>query len=176
MALTSARRPRAHAQRRCGPIGPLSDVAAGGRSSVRRLVTARAIFAAWPAAWDGARAVAHRLRTPSYGIFARSASAEPTMRGVLGSGAGSHWGGISAGVPWRLESKTTLRRSVPETPSTMEWCTLLTTAQRPSPRPSATHISHSGFERSSFCAITRPTRLRISWSPPGAGSAVRRTW
>ena len=176
MALTSARRPRAHAQRRCGPIGPLSDVPAGGRSSVRRLVTARAISAAWPAARPGARAVAHRLRTPSYGIFARCASAEPTMRGVLGSGAGSHGGGISAGGDRRSSSKTTLSRSVPETPSTMQWCSLLTSAQRPPPRPSASHISHSGFERSSFCAITRPTRLRSSSSPPGAGSAVRRTW
>ena len=98
------------------------------------------------------------------------------MRGVLGSGAGSHGGGISAGGERRSESKTTLSRSVPETPSTMQWCTLLTSAQRPSPSPSATHISHSGFERSSFCAITRPTRLRSSSSPPGAGSAVRRTW
>ena len=84
--------------------------------------------------------------------------------------------GISAGGARRSESKTTLSRSVPETPSTMQWCILVTSAQRPSPSPSATHISHSGFERSSFCAITRPTRLRSSSSPPGAGSAVRRTW
>ena len=97
------------------------------------------------------------------------------MRGVLGSGAGFH-GTASARGAWRSSSKTTLSRSVPETPSTMQWCSLLTSAQRPSSRPSAIHISHSGFERSSFCAITRPTRLRSSSSPPGAGSAVRRTW
>ena len=97
------------------------------------------------------------------------------MRGVLGSGAGCH-GGISVGVGRRSSSKITLSRSVPDTPSTMQWCSLFTSAQRPPTRPSAIHISHSGFERSSFCAITRPTRLRNSSSPPGAGNAVRRTW
>jgi hypothetical protein len=107
--------------------------------------------------------------------LARWASAEPTIRGVLGCGAGAH-GGLSAGGDRRSSSKITLSRSVPDTPSTMQWWTFLTIAQLPSSRPSAIHISHSGFERSSFCAITRPTRLRSSSSPPGAGSAVRRRW
>ena len=67
------------------------------------------------------------------------------MRGVLGSGAGSHGGGLGGRRARRSESKTTLSRSVPETPSTMQWWTLETSAQRPSPRPSTIHISHSGL-------------------------------
>ena len=70
----------------------------------------------------------------------------------------------------------TASRSVPEIPSTNAWCVLASIAQRPSSRPSTTQISHSGLERSSCCAITRPTSLRSSLSPPGAGSAVWRRW
>ena len=63
----------------------------------------------------------------------------------------------------------TASRSVPETPSTSAWCVLASMAQRPSSRPSTTQISQSGLERSSCCAITRPTSLRSSLSPPGDG-------
>ena len=45
-----------------------------------------------------------------------------------------------------------------------------------SPTRSTSHISHSGLERSSCCENTRPASVRSSSSPPGAGSAVWRTW
>ena len=67
-------------------------------------------------------------------------------------------------------------RSVPDTPSTMAWWVLDSMAQWPSSSPSTIQISHSGLERSSCWAMTRPTSLRSSASPPGAGSAVWRTW
>ena len=70
----------------------------------------------------------------------------------------------------------TASRSVPETPSTNAWCVLANIAHRPSSRFSTTQISHSGLERSSCCAMTRPTSLRNSLSPPGDGSAVCRRW
>ena len=73
-------------------------------------------------------------------------------------------------------SMITASRSVPETPSTSAWCVLANTAQRRSSRPSTTQISQSGLERSSGCAMTRPTSLRSSLSPPGDGNAVCRRW
>ncbi len=75
-----------------------------------------------------------------------------------------------------LRSMMTASRSVPEMPSTNAWCVLASMAQRPSSRPSTTQISQSGLERSSCCAMTRPTSLRSSLSPPGEGSAVWRRW
>ena len=68
-----------------------------------------------------------------------------------------------------VRSMITASRSVPDTPSTSAWCVLASMAQRPSSRPSTTQISHSGLERSSCCAMTRPTSLRSSLSPPGDG-------
>ncbi len=66
--------------------------------------------------------------------------------------------------------------SVPETPSTMQWWLFDAMAQRPPSSPSIIQISHSGFDRSSCWDMTRPTSRRSSASPPGAGSAVCRTW
>ena len=68
-----------------------------------------------------------------------------------------------------LRSMMTASRSVPETPSTSAWCVLARIAHRPSSSPSTTQISHNGLERSSCCAMTRPTSLRRSLSPPGDG-------
>ena len=73
-------------------------------------------------------------------------------------------------------SSTTPYRSVPETPSTMQWCTLEISAQRPPCSRSTSQYSHSGRLRSSRAAITRPISADSSASRPGAGSAVRRRW
>ena len=85
-----------------------------------------------------------------------------------GSGCGVHCDG-SGRTASGLRSMITASRSVPEIPSTSAWCVLASIAQRPSSRPSTTQISQSGLERSSCCAITRPTSLRSSLSPPGSG-------
>ena len=66
--------------------------------------------------------------------------------------------------------------SVPDTPSTMQWWVLDAIAHRSPSRPSTIQISHSGFDRSSCWDMIRPTSRRSSLSPPGAGSAVWRTW
>ena len=83
-----------------------------------------------------------------------------------GMGRGIH-ADCSGLVASGLRSMTTASRSVPATPSTSAWCVLDSMAQRPSSSPSTTQISHSGFDRSSCCAMTRPTSLRSSLSPPG---------
>ncbi len=93
-----------------------------------------------------------------------------------GAGSGSHPCVRSGRWVSGLRSMITASRSVPETPSTMAWCVLANIAQRSSSSPSTTHISHRGLERSSCWAMTRPTSLRSSRSPPGAGSAVWRRW
>ena len=66
--------------------------------------------------------------------------------------------------------------AAPETPSTSAWWVLETTAKRSSPTRSTSHSSHSGLERSSAWANTRPARRRRASSPAGAGSALWRTW
>ena len=66
--------------------------------------------------------------------------------------------------------------STPDTPSTSAWCVLEISANRPPSRPCASHISHSGFERSSRWEKIRPARPRSCSSEPGAGRAVWRTW
>ena len=82
--------------------------------------------------------------------------------------------------PGRLGCARSTRAKTSSTPAPFgllaQWCTFEITAQRPASSPSATHISQSGFARSSCWDITLPTRSRNSSSPPAAGSAVRRTW
>ncbi len=67
-------------------------------------------------------------------------------------------------------------RSVAATPSTMQWWTLESSAQRPSARPSTDHSSHNGLLRSSAWEKTRAAMLRSCSSLPGDGIAVWRTW
>ena len=65
--------------------------------------------------------------------------------------------------------------STAATPSTSAWCIFGSSATRPSRRPSTTVSSHSGRERSSRRDISRADELGELGSPPGAGSAARRT-
>ena len=46
-------------------------------------------------------------------------------------------------------SKRTVARSTPAIPSISEWWVFVIRAKRSSSSPSISHISHSGFERSS---------------------------
>ena len=62
------------------------------------------------------------------------------------------------------------------TPSTIAWCVLVSSANRPPDRPSTRYISHSGRSRSSGRLMMRATRSRSCASVPGLGSADRRTW
>ena len=50
-------------------------------------------------------------------------------------------------------------RSMPATPSTMQWWTLVMSAHRSPASPSTIHVSHSGRWRSSSCDMSRPIRL-----------------
>ena len=66
--------------------------------------------------------------------------------------------------------------STEPTPSTIAWWVLVASIQRPSCSPSTSVISHSGRERSRRCDQKSPSQSSSSASPPGAGSAARRTW
>ena len=70
---------------------------------------------------------------------ARAASSRPDgSAGTVRSSAGG--GGAGSGEV----SKSTRYRSVADTPSTMQWCTLEISAQRSCARPSTNQYSHSG--------------------------------
>jgi hypothetical protein len=65
IVLTSESRLRAHAQRRCGPIGPFSDEPDAGWRRLRRLMPARMRSTAPRAARRGPRTAAQALRPTS---------------------------------------------------------------------------------------------------------------
>ena len=75
-----------------------------------------------------------------------------------------------------LRSNIAVIRSVPPMPSTMQWCTFESSAQRPPSMPSSSHASQSGRSRSSRCAKTRPASWRSCRGRPGFGTAACRTW
>jgi hypothetical protein len=74
ICLISESRERAHSQRRCGPIGPLSDDALPGVATWRRFTSPFATLTISRATRLGARAIAFAARTASYGLIARSAT------------------------------------------------------------------------------------------------------
>ena len=78
--------------------------------------------------------------------------------GCQASGAGDRASGVA--------SRMTASNSVPDTPSTMQWCVLDTIAQRSPSTPSTIQISHSGLDRSSCWDMMRPTSRRSSSSAP----------
>ena len=61
-------------------------------------------------------------------------------------------------------------------PSTSAWWVLEISAKRLPSSPWTSHVSHSGFARSSCWEWMRAARLRSCSSEPGCGSAVWRTW
>ena len=61
-------------------------------------------------------------------------------------------------------------------PSISEWWVFEISAKRSSCRPSISHISHRGLERSSCWEKMRAVKLSSCLRSPGTGSAVWRTW
>ena len=95
------------------------------------------------------------------GAATASVTPLPTSSAVVGSGPGAHSeSSAAAGSGTGLTSKRTVEMSTPETPSTIAWWVLLTSAKRFRSRPCTSHSSHSGFERSSCWEKTRPARRR----------------
>ena len=85
---------------------------------------------------------------------------------------GRHDGGRAAGSV----SSSAVISSAPVLSSIAATWTLAYRATRSSGRPSMTHSSHSGRDRSSGVAWARPTRRASAASSPPGGSAVWRTW
>ena len=121
----------------------------------------------------GARSAARTLRSCSDGLSVRRVSVRSTSSTSLGSGAGCH-GAASAGE--EPSSNMIVIRSVADTPSTMQWWTFESSAQRLPRRPSSIQISHSGLSRSRRCAKIRAAVRRSCSSEPGAGRAEWRRW
>ena len=103
----------------------------------------------------------------------------PRVSRSSGDGAGSGIHGSrpsSGGRPSGPRSKRTVPRSTPAMPSIIAWWVLDSSAKPPPARPSTSHSSHSGLERSSCWEKMRAARFMSCSSLPGAGSAVWRTW
>ena len=66
-------------------------------------------------------------------------------------------------------SNSTVARSTPAMPSISEWWVLVISAKRSSSRPSISHISHSGLERSSCWEKIRAVRSCSCSQLPGGG-------
>ena len=173
--LTSLSRTSAQLQRRCGPIGPVSEEEATGRMRELAAIAARAASSrvanvsrgramtrcsdwTWPeglALWASVRASTSTEEGSGGGAYSRPGRADP--RSVVS------------------ENITDIR-SVAATPSTMQWWTFESSAQRPSESPSTDHSSHSGLLRSRCCEKTREAIWRSCSSLPGCGIAVWRRW
>ena len=148
IAATSVRLADEWAQVRCGPIEPSID---SRRGAVRlrtkppiprpKSVTERTERRGFIASVGNARA-------PSTTSTARPFHASIAIAGPDGSAEGVHGRGAARSTS-RVISSRTVRSSTPATPSTMQWCTLNTRAQRSSSTPSTSQVSQSGRLRSS---------------------------
>lgn len=137
-SLSSAKSVEVHAQRRCGPIGPLRERAVGTSACLARdgsveatvLPESRTCLASRPAAPLPGIEVSCRK-----GCATASATAPATMPALVGVRCGDQSRG-SSWVASGERSNISCMRSVPATPSTMQWWTLEMIAQRSSARPS----------------------------------------
>ena len=85
----------------------------------------------------------------------------------------STWRLVSAALA--VTSSSRWPTSTEPTPSTMQWCVFVASAQRPSASPSTIAISHSGRRRSRRWEKKPEAHSCSSLSPPGAGRAARPT-
>ena len=169
-AFTSASCAWAQHQRRFGPRGPFSDEGGGARRTPRIRSNPLAVSAPRRRERPGAASRPRAARTAS----PTPAAERPREQlQVAGRGARPDAGRSAGREPRGSVSSITLSRSLAETPSTMQWWVLETSAQGASRSArwtrSTTHISHSGLVRSSCWDITRPTSRCSSCSPPGGG-------
>ena len=166
-------------KRRCGPIGTFSGVSGAGfrpAQTISPMPSAAFARARERVVGMGERvdralrerdARAHRARAAprrrAARCRARGAAATARPECCIGGGSGER-------------SNSTVARSTPAMPSISEWWVFVISAKRSSSRPSISHISHSGLERSSCWEKIRAVRPCSCSQAPGAGSAVWRTW
>ena len=166
IALMSARSARADAHRRCGPMGPTMDRARRGASWAPALAKPSSTARSSRAARRGVCASDLIARAYSTGLWSNWPSESARSIASLGSGAGTQCSAGTTGES-RLGSRSVAINSVPDTPSTMQWCTLEINAHWSSGSPSMIQASHSGRWRSSSWDMTRPIRLSRSERRPG---------
>ena len=167
------------AKRRCGPIATFSGVGgAGFRPAQTISPTPSAATRASASARSGARSAASAFAVTASDAFAIPAA--PALSSDDGVRVGL--GDPRVEVARRSASARARGRTGPSR-GRRRRCrrssrggSSSAAPKLPSSRPSMSHISHSGLERSSCCEKTRATRfMSCSWLP-GAGSAVWRTW
>ena len=149
-ALNSSNLPSVQAQRRCGPIGPLSERAVGVMACLASDGTVEAAVLS-----GSASPFAARIALPTLGIddsccsgwLSASVTDSATTDRFDGDRRGVQGVGSSC-VASGSRSNISCIRSVPAMPSTMQWWTLEMIAQRLSARPSTSHSSHSGLAMS----------------------------
>ena len=168
-SLRSASGTRIQLTRRCGPIGPLSgvsgawlmrapgDLADAGDCLARLVDRLRRAAEARPS----------RAGRGSNGVSARSVTPLATTLGVAGlrsrgPAALRRLDLLAVALRGRTEPCV---RSAPDTPSTSAWWVLLTITNLSRSKPSTSHSSHSGLDRS--------RRWEKTGGPPGAAAARR---
>ena len=173
IALSSSSDTSVTAIRRCSLSGTLRLVFGAATSSSRTSSSTRARAESSPSAarrgW--------RTRSTAASVAASGRAARRRMApGLCGStsggdgGAGLRRGGCGSA------SSSTLPASTEPTPSTRQWCVLVTRAQRPPASPCSRTTRHSGRPRSRRCDQKSAAQASSSRSPPGLGSAERVTW
>jgi hypothetical protein len=171
-SLTSVRRTAAQLHVRCGPIGPISDELATGRMLGPAAIAARATSANERSDCRGARSAPRSASSWPAGLILW-AIVWVRISMLDGSGGGENEPGM-AGMT--VSENMTDIRSVAATPSTMQWSTFDSSAQRPSWRPSTIHSSYSGLFLSRCWEKMRAAIWRSCSSLPAAGSALWRRW
>ena len=122
--------------RRCSPITAFRGEAGAGRAIMRAWAsTPPATESTLPAVARTSTAAVRAVSTACPGRLTRSVTACVTRLSAPGSGRGDQSSsGTSRGVGVR--SRITVPMSTAETPSTIAWWVLVTTATRPSDSPS----------------------------------------
>ena len=160
-------------KRRCGPIGTFSGVSGAGFRPAQTISpipsAASRTRASARSGWDSASSAPSTSASP-----ARAAPVSPAATSCVapGSGCGCQARpefGICGGSGER--SNSTVARSTPAMPSISEWWVFVISAKRSSSRPSISHISHSGLERSSCWEKMRAVSSCSCSNVPGAGRA-----
>ena len=150
ICLKCERSARTHSNRRCEPSATLSGTFGAGFANAQPSSPS-------PSAAPRARATSVRglvtacsaRRAARSGKVIRSSTPRATIVLVDGSGSGTQPSSSSRGFGTGWRSKSTVRMSTPETPSTSAWWVFVRSAKRLRVRPWTSQSSQSGFERSS---------------------------
>ncbi len=161
--------------------GPARVKATVGRRARRGERLRRRMLSMLAAAWARTVRATERAGRPTERVVpagSPSRSATPVAirwsAGGMDSAGGSPDGRRSSASGERSKSRAS--RSAAPMPSMIEWCSLATSATRPSCSPSTTTMSQGGRVRSSCREAKRPTKSSSCRSEPGPRSSWWLRW